>query len=104
MNTVPNALDRVHSVGNDLWQALVAFKASRTADTRLELKKLFSACKEAVRPFNRQTDEVVAPFKASFLGKVWSPYYTVLYKITLIYKYQNFGDVRGPNERLYMYQ
>ncbi|KAF8058958.1 hypothetical protein FPV67DRAFT_1675800 [Lyophyllum atratum] len=30
--------------------------------------------------------------------------YTVLYKSTLIYKYQNFGDVRGPNERLYMYQ
>ncbi|KAF8054346.1 hypothetical protein FPV67DRAFT_1682643 [Lyophyllum atratum] len=30
--------------------------------------------------------------------------YTVLYKSTLIYKYQNFGDVRGPKERLYMYQ
>ncbi|KAF8074803.1 hypothetical protein FPV67DRAFT_1445831 [Lyophyllum atratum] len=75
MSSVPKAMDAVHSVGNDLRQTLLAVKASDTAETRLELKKLFDACKAAALPFNHQTSTIMARFKESFLGRVLASYH-----------------------------
>ncbi|KAF8054084.1 hypothetical protein FPV67DRAFT_1683453 [Lyophyllum atratum] len=75
MTSVRKAMDAVHSVGNDLRQTLLAVKASDTAETRLELKKLFDACKAAALPFNRQTSTIMARFKESFLGRVLASYH-----------------------------